>query len=108
LEANLTAAAVFGFLVFVLLNVLAGVALGALVQNSAAAIAASFALPTAFATLGYASKPVQQWLDSSTAFNWVLNGEWGGHTPQILVSVILWVVVPLAAGTVRTLRRDVK
>ena len=57
--------------------------------------------------LGYASKPVQEWLDSSTAFDRLPRGEWGGHTPQILVSVLLWVVVPLVAGTVRTGRRDV-
>ena len=41
-----------GYLLFVLLNVLAGVALGALLQSSATAIAASFALPAAFALLG--------------------------------------------------------
>lgn len=107
-EANLTVVAVVGFLLFVLVNVLAGVALGALVQNSAAAIAASFALPTAFAVVGYASRPVKEWLDSSTAFNWLLKGEWGGHTPGILFSVMLWVAVPLLAGAVRAVRRDVK
>ena len=47
LEANLTVGAITGYLLFVLLNVLAGVALGALLQSSAAAIAASFALPAA-------------------------------------------------------------
>ena len=55
LEANLTVGAITGYLLFVLLNVLAGVALGALLQSSATAIAASFALPAAFAVLGTAS-----------------------------------------------------
>jgi ABC-2 type transport system permease protein len=108
LEADLTAGSVIGFLLFVLVNVLAGAALGALIHSSAGAIAASFALPSAFGMLGLASRPVAEWLDSSTAFDWLLRGEWGGHTPQILVSVALWVGLPLAAGVVRTIRRDVK
>jgi ABC-2 type transport system permease protein len=107
LDANLTAGAVTGYLLFVLLNVFAGVALGALLQSSSIAIAASFALPAAFALLGAASKLVADWIDMSTTFNWVLENEWGGHVPQISVSVLFWVAVPLAAGVVRTMRRDV-
>jgi hypothetical protein len=37
----------------------------------------------------------------------VLENNWGGHVPQISVSILFWVVVPLAAGVVRTVRRDV-
>jgi ABC-type transport system involved in multi-copper enzyme maturation permease subunit len=107
LDANLTAGAVTGYLLFVLLNVFAAVALGALLQSSSIAIAASFALPAAFALLGPASKLVAEWIDMSTTFNWVLENEWGGHVPQISVSVLFWVAVPLAAGVVRTIRRDV-
>ncbi len=107
LEADLTAGAIIGYLLFVLLNVLAGVALGALLQSSATAIAASFVLPAAFALLGSASKLVAEWIDMSYPFNWVLENEWGGHVPQISVSVLFWVAVPLAAGVVRTMRRDV-
>ena len=107
LEANLTVGAITGYLLFVLLNVLAGVALGALLQSSATAIAASFALPAAFALLGTASTLVADWIDMSTTWNWVLENEWGGHVPQISVSVLFWVAVPLAAGVVRTIRRDV-
>ena len=76
LDANLTAGAVTGYLLFVLLNVFAGVALGALLQSSSIAIAASFALPAAFALLGAASKLVAEWIDMSTTFNWVLENEW--------------------------------
>lgn len=107
LEADLSAGAIAGYLLYVLLCVLAGVALGALLQSSATAIAASFALPTAFVLLGAASKLVSDWVDMSTTFTWVLENEWGGHVPQIAVSVLFWVVVPLAAGVVRTMRRDV-
>jgi ABC-2 type transport system permease protein len=83
------------------------VALGALLQSSAAAIAASFALPAAFALLGTASTLVSEWIDMSTPWKWVLENDWGGHVPQISFSIMFWVVVPLAAGVVRTMRRDV-
>jgi ABC-type transport system involved in multi-copper enzyme maturation permease subunit len=107
LEANLTVGAITGYLLFMLLNVLGGVALGALLQNSAAAIAACFALPAAFAVLGTASTLVSDWIDMSTTWNWVLENDWAGHLPQISVSIVFWVAVPLAAGAVRTIRRDV-
>lgn len=107
LEANLTVGAITGYLLFVLLNVLAGVALGALLQSSATAIAACFALPAAFALLGTASTLVSDWIDMSTTWNWVLENDWAGHVPQISFSIVFWVAVPLAAGFVRTIRRDV-
>jgi ABC-2 type transport system permease protein len=107
LESNLTVGAITGYLLFVLLNVLAGVALGALLQSSATAIAASFALPAAFAVLGTASTLVSNWIDMSTTWNWVLENDWAGHVAQISFSIVFWVAVPLAAGVVRTIRRDV-
>ena len=107
LDANLNAGVLVGYLLFVLLSVLTGVAFGALLHNSAAAIVLYFALPAAFALLGRASTSVGQWVDSGTTFNWVLNGEWSGHTPQILTTVILWVALPVAAGLVRTARREI-
>jgi ABC-2 type transport system permease protein len=107
LEANLSVGTIIGYLLFVLLNVLAAVALGALLQSSATAIAASFALPAAFALLGKASTLVSEWIDMSTPWNWVLENRWTGHVPQISFSIVFWVAVPLAAGVVRTIRRDV-
>jgi ABC-2 type transport system permease protein len=106
-ESNLTIGAITGYLLFVLLNVFAAVALGALLHSSATAIAASFAVPAAFALLGTTSPLVSEWIDMSTTFNWVLENEWEGHVPQISVSFLFWVAVPLAAGVVRTIRRDV-
>ncbi|MEN3269599.1 hypothetical protein [Pseudonocardia sp.] len=107
LDANLSAGLLATFLLYVVLNVMTGVALGTLVHNSAAAIVASFVLPIGFALLGRASQLVANWLDYSTTFNWLLKGEWSGHTSQILVSVILWVAIPLAAGLLRTVRREI-
>jgi ABC-2 type transport system permease protein len=107
LESDLSVGVIVSYVLYVLLNVLAAVALGALLQNSAAAIAASFALPAAVALIGTASTLVSEWIDMSTPWNWVLENDWGGHLPQISVSIVFWVVVPLAAGVVRTIRRDV-
>lgn len=107
LEGTLSVGDITGYLLYVLLNVLGGVAVGALVHSSATAIAAYFALNTAFALLGTASTLVADWIDTATTWSWVLDNDWGGHVPQISVSVLFWVVIPLAAGAVRTLRRDV-
>jgi ABC-2 type transport system permease protein len=107
LDMDLNAGVVVGYLLFVLLNVLTGMAFGALLHNSAAAIVLYFALPTAFGLLGQVLKSVGQWVDSSTTFDWLRQGEWSGHTPQILVSATIWLVIPLAAGLVRTARREI-
>lgn len=107
LEADLSAGTVVGYVLFVLLNVLAGVALGVLLHNSASAIAASFALPATCAVLGTASPLVSEWIDMATTWNAVLENDWAGHRPQIACSVAFWVGVPFAAGVRRTIRRDV-
>lgn len=107
LEANLSVGAITGYLLYLLLNVLGGVAFGALLQNSAVAIAAYFTLNPAVALLGTVSTLVADWIDTATTWTWVLENDWGGHVPRISVSVLLWVAIPLAAGFVRTLRRDV-
>jgi ABC-type transport system involved in multi-copper enzyme maturation permease subunit len=107
LEVDLSVGAGTSCALYVLLNVFAAVALGALLQSSAAAVAASFALPAAFHLLGSPSTLVSEWIDMSTPWNWVLENDWGGHLPQISVSVVFWVVIPLAAGFLRTTRRDI-
>jgi hypothetical protein len=38
----------------------------------------------------------------------VLNGQWSGHGAQIATSTVLWIVLPLMFGVVRTLRREVR
>jgi hypothetical protein len=106
-DANLSIVVVAGYLLYVALNVLAGAALGALVHNSAGAIAASFASLAGFAFLGQAWHPIAEWIDSTTTFDWLLKGQWSGHTAQILVTVVLWVAIPLSVGITRTVRREI-
>ena len=107
-EVDLNAGVVLGHALFLLLTVFMGLALGALVHNSAAAIVLSFVLPTAVAALGLASRLTAEWIDIATVYDqWVRSGEWAGHTVQIVFATVIWVAAPLAAGILRTMRRDV-
>jgi ABC-2 type transport system permease protein len=106
--ADISTSRVVGFALFVLLNVLMGVAFGALLHNTAAAIVLFFALPMAFTAAGTALRSIGQWVDPSLTFGQVLQADWSGHLPQILTSTTIWLVAPLAAGLIRTIRREIK
>jgi ABC-2 type transport system permease protein len=97
-----------GFVVFVLLNVLMGVAYGALLHNTSAAIVVNFVVPTAFSVLGLAVTSVQRWFDPNTVFDYTRHGAWSGHAGPLVVCTVLWVLLPLAAGVLRTVRREIK
>jgi hypothetical protein len=104
------AGALFGLLVTVAaLAVAAGMGRHADVDPSVGLILgfALFVLPMTFVLTGHAVAFVQEWIDSTTTFNWVLLGEPGGHWPQITAATLLWVVAPLTAGLVRTVRREI-
>jgi ABC-2 type transport system permease protein len=47
-------------------------------------------------------------VDTGQTFGWMLAGQWSGHGAQIASSTAIWIVVPLAIGTVRTIRRDIR
>ena len=105
---DLDATVLIGFVLFVFVNMLMGVAFGALLHNTSASIVAFFLLPTLFGILGAAVDPVGRWIDPSRTFGWLQDGDWGGHYAQIAVSLLLWLVLPLAAGLARTARREIK
>jgi hypothetical protein len=98
-----------GFVLCSLLYVVMGMAFGALLHNSAAAIVLFYLLPTLWSIVFSvrALAKVGEWLDTSKALSWVQEADWSDHVGKIATSVLLWIVVPLAAGLVRTLRRDV-
>lgn len=98
----------FGFALFILLNILMGVAFGALLHNTAAAVVLFFIIPAAFGILGAAVHSAGNWVDPGRTFDWVLHGEWSGHVGGIVVSALLWVVIPLVVGLIRTARREIK
>lgn len=99
---------VSGFTLFVIVNSLMGMAFGALLLNTPAAIVVFLVLPTLWTMLAFGwLKDLGRWLDTAQTFRYVLESDWNGHTGPILVSVAVWVALPLALGTVRTLRREV-
>jgi ABC-2 type transport system permease protein len=98
-----------GFAVFVLLTGTIGIAFGALLQNTTAAIVTYFALGGAFNLLMIpALQAAGRWVNTGQTYGWVLSGQWAGHGGQIVASTLLWVALPLTLGLVRALRRDVR
>jgi hypothetical protein len=98
-----------GLMLFSLLNIVMAMAFGALLHNSAAAIAVFYLVPTIWTIIFAvpALRKVGEWLDTSHTFSWILEADWSGHTWKIVTSTLLWVALPLAAGLVHTARRDV-
>ena len=103
---NLETSQLVGYSLFVLLSSLMGMAFGALLHNTAAAIAGFFALPTLITLVAVPLTPIRDWVDTTTTFRWILHGEWSGHTAQILTSLSIWILFPLLVGLSHTLRRD--
>ena len=98
-----------GLLAFILLNVLMASAFGVLLQSSAAAIVIFYVLPTTWTLISIGVlADVGKWLDTSQTFNWVLDADTSGHWGQILVSIAVWIALPLAFGCWRTVRREIK
>jgi len=99
---------VAGFMLFVIVNSLMGIAFGALLLNTPAAVVLFLVLPTLWTMLSYGwLEDIGRWLDTAQTYRYILESDWDGHTGPILVSLGVWVAVPLALGTVRTLRREV-
>ncbi len=97
---------------FQALSLLAGLALGTLLMNTAAAIALYLLLPTAFGllfTMVDSLTGVAGWIDLSTSqaplFDHSIAGvEW----LQLLATTTWWILLPLAAGLWRLLHREIK
>ncbi len=90
-----------------------GLAFGLLLLNTPAALVTYYVLPTVWTVLlGVVSwfEPVREWLDLTTASTALMElTEMGGtEWAKLLVTVAIWVALPLALGTLRVLRREVK
>ncbi|MGI8881551.1 MAG: ABC transporter permease [Jatrophihabitans sp.] len=106
-DLHLSPSVAVGFLLMVVLNMAMAVGFGGVLHNSAAAIVAFFLVPTLFSLLSTAVHSAGEWLDPGQSFNWIGAGDWNDHTAKILVTMTLWVVLPLIAGFVRTARREI-
>jgi ABC-2 type transport system permease protein len=97
-----------GFTLFVVVNSLMGMAFGALLLNTPAAIVLFLVLPTLWTLLAFGwLENLGRWLDTAQTYRYILESDWHAHTGPILVSLAVWVALPLALGTIRTLRREV-
>jgi len=100
---------VVALLAFTVLNVAMGMAFGALLHNTAAAIVLFYLMGVVWGFLG-AIGPIQRvadWLDPNRALGWIQSADWGGRWPEIATGLVVWIALPLVAGAVRTMRRDV-
>lgn len=108
---NLAIGNVLTGLLYLWLGILAGVALGLLLQVSALAIVLYFVLPTAWGILGEIVswlKGPADWLDTGRTFlplvdNTMVGDDWA----KLATSVSVWVGLPLAIGFWRLLRREI-
>ncbi|MET8838068.1 ABC transporter permease [Micromonospora sp. NPDC004540] len=97
--------------VFQVANVLMGAGFGLLLLNTPLAIVTYLLLPTVWSILAAMIRALREparWLDTSVTMEPLLSpgmtaGEWG----RLGVSLAVWLLVPLVAGLVRTLRREV-
>ncbi len=105
------AALILQCLVLQVLFVLMGAGFGALLMNSPLAIVTFFALPLVWSILGETVRSLRTaagWLDinlttAPLAEGPMTDGQWA----RLAVSAAVWVLVPLIAGAVRVLRREV-
>lgn len=106
-----------GFVVTQIMSMLGGFAIAALFLNTPASIVVFFVykyvLPGLLALgselVGFIDK-IAPWIDFQAAQNPLFNGwEFSGNEPgQLIVSALIWLVLPLALGIRRVLRAEVK
>jgi hypothetical protein len=107
---NLDAARLVGGTAYMLISMLAGLALGLLLMSSALAIVTYFVMPTAIGILIQAvpSLHASQWFDLGGQATAPLGDASmaGGGWPRLAVAVTIWIGLPLAAGLLRLRRRE--
>ncbi|MFF0372004.1 ABC transporter permease [Micromonospora sp. NPDC005087] len=98
--------------IFQVTGVLMGAAFGLLLLNPPLAIVGYLLLPTLWGVLGELVRPLRGpagWLDTSRTMEPLFSSDaiTGEQWGRIAVSLLVWMVLPLAAGLFRTLRREV-
>jgi hypothetical protein len=97
--------------VYVIVQVLGGIAFGAALLASAPAIVLYFVLPIGWAIVGSLSflEGIAGWLDSSRTMDQMVNEVLsGGDWARVATTVALWVVVPMLIGLWRILEGEVR
>ncbi|MEV6690374.1 ABC transporter permease [Micromonospora sp. NPDC051196] len=97
--------------VFQVSTALIGAAFGLLLLHTPLAIVAYLVLPIVWSILGGLVQPLYragEWLDTNRTMEPLFTPELtGGQWQRLAVSLLLWLVVPLVAGLVRTMRQEV-
>ncbi|MTK01128.1 ABC transporter permease subunit [Micromonospora sp. CP22] len=97
--------------VFQVASVLMGAAFGLLLLNTPLAIVAYLVLPIVWSIVGEVVRPLHraaEWLDTGRTMEPLLTAEvTAGQWQRLAVSLLVWMVVPLVAGMVRTMRQEV-
>lgn len=110
---QLTAADLGKGVLFLSITMLMGAGFGMLLMNSAFAIVMIFMLPTLWSVLTEMVRAVQkpaQWLDIGVTNGLLIDNTVTMHADdwaKLGVSVAAWVVLPIALGLIRLLRREV-
>jgi ABC-type transport system involved in multi-copper enzyme maturation permease subunit len=97
-------------LIFVVTAMVIGIGFGGALLSSAPAIVLYFALPIAFAALGsiHALSRVIEWINTGESLEQMTTALLSGHEwAQALVTLALWMALPLAIGLWRITRGDI-
>lgn len=90
------------------LGLLMGAALGALIMHTAGAIVAYYVVPNAAMIAGsLVFEDGVRWFNIAEAFSRLSRFDLEGQVGPTVTSVLIWVVLPLAVGFWRSLRRNV-
>ncbi|WP_433390474.1 ABC transporter permease [Micromonospora sp. KLBMP9576] len=96
---------------FQVINVLMGVGFGLLLLNTPLAIVGYLVLPIIWSVLGGMIRSLSGpagWLDTARTMEPLLTPDvTAGQWARLGVSLLVWLVAPLVAGLIRTLRREV-
>jgi hypothetical protein len=88
-----------------------GLALGMLLLNAPAAIVICLVSPMLWSVigrLGTVGATLAEWFDLNTTTSPLMSGDLSGDgAVRLAVSVLVWIAVPMAAGAVRVIRREV-
>jgi ABC-type transport system involved in multi-copper enzyme maturation permease subunit len=96
--------------IYVVTAMVIGIGFGTALLSSAPAIVLYFALPVGLAAIGTidALHGAIQWIDTAESLEPLTTTVMGGHDwAQALVSLALWMVLPLGFGLWRITRRDI-
>ncbi len=103
-------AVVAGVALTVVLLVMQGVAFGLAFLSTPIAIVAYLALPSLWSILGLTIEAIREpaeWLDLNSTLATLAAGTMTADSwPKLLVSLVVWIGIPMAIGLVRTSRRE--